>query len=262
MQPSVFDGRVPSSGSDSVSGHVVGADPAVRAPVVLVAHRAAEVVADLRSAADVADLVEVDVHRFRGRLEVRHAKVLWPLAIRWDRWHFVASGSPRPTLGDVIQCVGPRTQLWLDLKGFDRRLTREAIDTIADRPHTTVSSRSWWILPREGRHRNVRVVHSVGSRLQLWALRHRSSASMDAVAIDLRLVDAQSIGSIRRVTSTVFVWGVRDVEQGLRAVEAGADGLIVDGIDTIVRLRQRLAPGGEDRKAKVGHTIRATPPFA
>jgi glycerophosphoryl diester phosphodiesterase len=229
---------------------------------VLVAHRAAEVADGLGSAAGAADLVEVDVRLFRGRLEVRHAKVLWPLAVRWDRWHVLPTGSPRPTLDDVIRSVDPNIHLWIDLKGFGRRLTSKVVETIADRARTTVSSRSWWILPRQGLHRNVRVVHSVGSRLQLRALRRRSAASIEAVAIDRRLDDSDSRAALRRVTTTVFVWGIRDVEQGLNAVEAGADGLIVDGIDTIVGLRDRLALGREDTKAEVGRTLGAPPPLA
>jgi glycerophosphoryl diester phosphodiesterase len=229
---------------------------------VHVAQRAAEVADDLRLAAGADDLVQDDVHHFRGRLEVRHAKVFWPLAIRWDRWYVLPTGSPRPTLDDVMRSVGPNVHLWLDLKGFDPRLPSMVVEAIADRPRTTVSSRSWWILPRQGLHRNVRVVHSVGSRLQLRALRRRAPASIEAVAIDRRLLDAESMAALRRVTSTVFVWGIHDVEQGLHAVEAGADGLIVDGIGTIEGLRDRLAPGRERRKAQVGRTLKGTPPLA
>lgn len=253
---------MPHAENDAASEHESGAGTPGRTPVVLVAHRAAEVADDLRLAAGAADLVEVDVHLFRGRLEVRHAKVFWPLAIRWDRWYVLPADSPRPTLDDVMRSVDPNVHLWLDLKGFDRRLTSKVVETIADRSRTTVSSRSWWILPEQGRHRNVRVVHSVGSGLQLCALRRRSPASIEAVAIDRRLVDTDSMAALRRLTSTVFVWGVRDVEQGLNAVEAGADGLIVDGMDAIVRLRERLAPGREHQKAEVGRTLKPTPPLA
>jgi hypothetical protein len=239
-----------------------GAHAPTRTTVALVAHRAAEDTTELSAATHVADLVEIDVHLFRGRLEARHAKVLWPFAIRWDRWHLVPRGSSRPLLDDIVQAVDPDTHLWLDLKGFGRRLTSEVVAVISDRPQTTLSSRSWWILPRQGRHQNVRVVHSVGSRLQLWALRRRAPGSVEAVAIDRRLVDAGSMAALRRVTPTVFVWGVGTLEQGLDGVRAGADGLIVDGIETIVRLRDRFECGGDDKILQDGRTIRATPPVA
>jgi len=210
----------------------------------------------------MADLVEVDVHSFRGRLEVRHAKVLWPFAIRWDRWYFVRKGAPRPTLDDVLRSSGPDTRFWLDLKGFDQRLTTRVLDRVTDRSGTMISSRSWWILPSRRQGRNVHVVHSVGSRLQLFLLQRRSPASIEAVAIDRRLVDARAMAGLQRVTSTVIVWGVTTLEEGLEAVDAGAAGLIVDGIDTLTRLRERLAGAGDDRIVAPGRTITPTRPFA
>ena len=230
-------------------------------PVVLVAHRAAEVPAVLTAAADVADIVELDVHLFRGRLEVRHAKVIWPLAWRWDRWYLVPRGSPRPTLEDVIAFVRPETELWIDLKGFSRRLTARVVDAVADRPRTTVSSRSWWILPRRQRQRNLRIVHSVGSRFQLWLLARRPPNSLESVAVDRRLADRPSIIGLHRVAPLVFVWGIRDVKTAVAAVEAGADGLIVDGIDTIVRLCERFVSSRDARSADGARTLTATPPF-
>jgi glycerophosphoryl diester phosphodiesterase len=44
-------------------------------PRLVVAHRAGNDLARLRAALDAgADLVEADIHAFRGRLEVRHHK--------------------------------------------------------------------------------------------------------------------------------------------------------------------------------------------
>ena len=51
--------------------------------VELVAHRAGNVTSSIASALDAADTVELDVHLFRGRIEVRHAKVIWPFRIHW-----------------------------------------------------------------------------------------------------------------------------------------------------------------------------------
>jgi hypothetical protein len=59
----------------------------------LIAHRVGNSLEEVAAAAGRADLVEIDVHLFRGRLEVRHAKVLWPTAILWEQWELV----PRPT---------------------------------------------------------------------------------------------------------------------------------------------------------------------
>jgi glycerophosphoryl diester phosphodiesterase len=210
-----------------------------RTRVILVAHRAGNAASEVRPAL-AADMIEVDVHHFRNRLEVRHAKVLWPLAARWERWHFVPRHTPRPTLDEILCHAEWETHLWVDLKGFGRRLPEKVLDAVGHRPQTTLSSRAWWILPAPGRHRNVRVVHSIGSRLQLWTLRARGKRSLEAVAIDQRLVDEDTMRRIRGVASTVFVWGVRDVDQALALVAKGADGLIIDGMATLVEIRSRL----------------------
>jgi glycerophosphoryl diester phosphodiesterase len=223
-----------------------------------VAHRTGNVASGIPAALADADIVELDVHRFRKRLEVRHSKVLWPLAMRWDRWKLVPKAAPRPTLAEILREIDPATHLWLDLKGFGRRLTTSTIAAVVDRPRTTVSSRSWWILPDLGRHRNIRVVHSVGSRLQLWALRAKPPRSLEAIAVDQRLVNVASMAAMRRVTSTVFVWGVHDVDRAMALVATGADGLIVDGSETIARIRKRLQFEAAVESKEAGRTIRAT----
>ena len=50
---------------------------------------------------------EADVHLFRGRLEVRHAKTLGPLPILWEKWYLLDRDAPRPLLGDLLPLVPP-----------------------------------------------------------------------------------------------------------------------------------------------------------
>ncbi len=92
-------------------------------PGVLVAHRAANAPDTLRAATGDVDVVEADVHLFRGRLEVRHAKTLGPLPVLWEKWHLLARDTPRPLLGDLLSVAAPlAVDLMLDLKGPDPRL--------------------------------------------------------------------------------------------------------------------------------------------
>lgn len=214
--------------------------------VELVAHRAGNSVVDAAGSWPDADALELDVHLFRGRLEVRHAKVLWPLAVRWDRWELLSRSSPRPTLDDILTSIDPDVHLWLDLKGFDRRLTSRVLGEIADRPRSTVSSRSWWLLDGlSNRTENIRVVHSIGNRAQLRARLSRRAARVDAVGISQRLADQRTIDALRRAASATFVWGVRDVARALDLVRSGADGLIVDGSDVVAEIRSRLNSDAE-----------------
>ena len=55
-------------------------------PLLAVAHRSGNTVAGLREALDAGvDLVEADVHAYRGRLEVRHHRSMGGLPFLWDR---------------------------------------------------------------------------------------------------------------------------------------------------------------------------------
>jgi glycerophosphoryl diester phosphodiesterase len=82
--------------------------------------------------------------------------------------------------------------------------------------------------------------------------------SLEAIAVDQRLVNVASMAAMRRVTSTVFVWGVHDVDRAMALVATGADGLIVDGSETIARIRKRLQFEAAVESKEAGRTIRAT----
>ena len=67
----------------------------------LIAHRGGNLVESVAASLAVADAIEIDVHTFLGRLEVRHAKVIWPLPIRWEQWYLVPRSDPLPTLAEI-----------------------------------------------------------------------------------------------------------------------------------------------------------------
>src|SRR5688572_28094780 len=90
-----------------------------------IAHRAGNHASLLRAAQDLgADVIELDVLRHQGRLELGHHKTLWRLPVRWD-WPRADTGFPyrprdlhlrfapawrvRPNLTAVIQGAGPET---------------------------------------------------------------------------------------------------------------------------------------------------------
>ena len=119
---------------------------AAMTPCRIIAHRAGNDLTALRAVAGLADVAEADVHLFRGRLEVRHAKTIGPVPVLWERWLLV----PRPPralgLAEVLAAVPDGTGLMLDLKGPDPRLpraVRAAIAGWADGRALVVSSRVW-----------------------------------------------------------------------------------------------------------------------
>lgn len=211
----------------------------------LVAHRAGNRPSTIDAAVAVADAIELDIHRFRGRLEVRHAKVLWPLATRWERWELVPANEPRPTLEEIVSAIPAGTHLWLDLKGFTPVLTRRALAAVGDRFALTVSTRSWWILGPARRRPNVRVMRSVGNRLQLALVQRlapsRRRRRRDGVVMHARLADADSLAAVRRGSSPVFAWAVDDLDRVVELAELGVDGVIIDDLGLIAAARRRFA---------------------
>ena len=102
------------------------------APGILVAHRAANTPATLRAAQGAVDAVEADVHLFRGRLEVRHAKTVGPVPLLWERWYLLPRDTPRPLLGDLLAAAESLdTALMLDLKGPDPRMAGAVARAVA-----------------------------------------------------------------------------------------------------------------------------------
>ncbi|WP_187368794.1 glycerophosphodiester phosphodiesterase [Baekduia soli] len=204
----------------------------------LVAHRAGNDLGRLRRAESLGiPLIEADVHLFAGRLEVRHLKTVGPLPILWDRWELAPPWRPRLLLGDLLATAAPPTELMLDLKGRDPRLARAVaacLDRHGDGRRVTVCSRTWRLLrPLEGRP-DVRVVHSVGSRRQLAALRRLLGyRAVDGVSIHRRLLDAPVTAALKRDVGLLVSWPVETAEEARRLAAWGVDGLITTRFDAL-----------------------------
>jgi hypothetical protein len=191
-------------------------------PPFIVAHRAGNDLA-LLPRAGRARFVEADVHLRRGRLEVRHLKALGP--ILWDRWYLASPRTARLELGELLAAAGRDTVLMLDLKGLRRRVARAVLAELAAHPHIAelvVCSRSWRLLePFEGDPR-VRVMHSVGNRRQLRALRGRRLAG---ISIHRRLLDEQVVAELRQRAELIVCWPVETAEEALLLSRWGVDGV-------------------------------------
>ena len=199
-----------------------------------VAHRAGNLASTVVDGGRRADVVELDVHLFRGRMEVRHGKVLWPFARLWEKWEFLPDDSPRPDLRDILAAAPDDLHLWFDLKGFTGRLTRRVLAEVGDRRPITVSTRNWWILSRARRLDGVRTMKSVGSRWQrLVVTRTRFGSDREGVVIHERLLDAAQLVRLHRRTPTVISWGVTDVDRATELIAMGISGLIVDDLTLI-----------------------------
>ncbi|MDX6200117.1 MAG: hypothetical protein QOJ79_3268 [Actinomycetota bacterium] len=201
-----------------------------------IAHRAGNDVDALRRAlADGADLVEADVHLYRGRLEIRHTKTMGPLPWLWDRWYVVSARLPRVSLEVVAGALPAGRRLMLDLKGWHPWLGRRvasAMEAAAPRVPYVVCSRHWRMLDAFDRLEHVDVVHSVRSRSELARLQRRLAGRRSwGVAVHRDLLPRMDVPALLRSVDALLTWPVNTVE-ALDAVAAyGVTGVISDDLD-------------------------------
>ena len=204
----------------------------------LIAHRAANLPETVAPAAAVADIVEIDLHIFRGRLDVRHAKVIWPLEVYWEKWRLLPGLTP-PSFSAVLDATPHDAHLWLDLKGFTARLARSVLAEIGDRRPMTASSRNWWTLKPMRQATGVRTFRSVGSRWQLW-LALRFGAGGDGIVMHERFAEPATVARLLELTPDVVVWAVPDLARAVELAAMDVTGVIVDDLDLIRAISQRL----------------------
>ena len=204
-----------------------------------IAHRAGNDLSLLRRAEELGiELVEADVRLWRGRLEVRHLKTLGPIPILWDRWEVANPLAPRLSLGELLDAAGRRTELLLDLKGSNPRLSNLVLAELERDRRVTVCARSWRLLEPFADRDNVTVVYSVGTRRELARLRRRfGHRRLDGVSIHERLVDASTATQLRQLAAVLMSWPVNTVQRGRELAALGVDGLITDNLELAAALR-------------------------
>jgi glycerophosphoryl diester phosphodiesterase len=197
--------------------------------MLAIAHRSGNTVAGLREALDVgADLVECDVHAYRGVLEVRHLKTLGPQHL-WDKWELVRRADyVRLELGQLLEALGDDPRLMVDLKGTRPGLALAVARALSEHgPDTpfTVCTKSWWMLDQFGPA--VRRVLSASNRVSLQRLRRRlRDAPAYGVSIRLSLLTRDVVAQLRDRTQVVMTWPVDTPEALATAQELGVDAII------------------------------------
>lgn len=190
----------------------------------------------------MADTIELDVHLFRGRLEVRHAKVLWPFARYWERWEWVPQ-TDWPSLAEILAAAPADAHLWFDLKGMTGRLPKRLLAEAGERRPMTASCRSWWALRRIRRIDGIRTYRSVGNLLQLWLVqRVRFSDESSGIVMHERFASAEILERLRRRTSNLVVWAVEDIDRAIELRDLGVSGIIADDLALLQEVRRRSEP--------------------
>ena len=209
--------------------------------MLAVAHRAGNSAAGLRAAlASGVDLVEADVHLYRGALEVRHPRTIGPHLL-WDP----EGGFRRrrdlavPDLGAILAIAGDDPRLLLDLKGRSFGVAARVAETLrVHRPGVPVAvcTKEWHMLDAFARYPNVRRLLSAANTRQLTALRTRlRSERADGVSIRLRLLTERIVTELRAATDLVLAWPVDTRESLTRAERIGVTGVISKSLPLLGR---------------------------
>ena len=199
---------------------------------LIVAHRAGNRADTAALEATRADVVELDVHVFRGRVEVRHEKVLRPTARLWEKWHLLPAGVRVPGIEEILAAVAPDTPLMLDLKCFTRAAARRIRASVPDTHPVIVSSRAGWVLPVFADRTDTSLLRSCGNRLQLWLVdRLPGLGPSVGVTVHERRLDQTELTRLQASAGMLFSWGVESRARGEELVQAGVTGLIVDDVE-------------------------------
>ncbi|MCW2927130.1 MAG: hypothetical protein JWM86_1098 [Thermoleophilia bacterium] len=202
----------------------------------LIAHRDGNHPERIPAALDAgARLIEADVYRHRGRLEVRHLKTAGPLPVLWDTWELASPFRRRLQLAELLAAAEEHgAELMLDLKGRDRQLAvdvERALDLrVTPRP-ITICARNWRHLDRFQHRSDVRSVWSVGSRRglrRLLALRAARQHPLGGVSIHERLLNPSTVRELRHAAEVIMTWPINSLDRAEALVQWGVHGLITD----------------------------------
>jgi glycerophosphoryl diester phosphodiesterase len=198
--------------------------------VLAVAHRAGNDLAALRRALDLGvPVVEADVHASRGRLELRHEKVLGPLPVLWDRgpWTLVRR-RPVLELDALVAALDSPAALLLDLKGVGSvgRRTLAALHAARPAEPVLVCGR-WWPAVDAVAADWARPVLSARSRADLARLRARVRRRPPwGVSLHGSLLTEPVVAELRGRVERVLTWGVEDLPALERVTALGVNGVI------------------------------------
>jgi len=198
--------------------------------LLAIAHRSGNTLAGMRSALDAGvDLVEADVHVYRGRLEVRHLKSMGGLPYLWDRGELVRRRAyQRVELAELVTALNGDARLMIDLKGVHPRLAASVARVLRDLApdcSLTVCTKHWGML--DAFDVPVRRVLSASNRAGLARLRRRlAQAPAYGVSVHRRLLTPAVVAELQRSTEVVMTWPVDTAAALADAERLGVDGVI------------------------------------
>jgi len=213
--------------------------------VLAIAHRAGNSLDRLHTAVALgADVIEADVHSYRGQLEVRHEKTMGPLPWLWDKWELRSARAPRLGLEELLLAARHGATFMLDIKGRRVAAGEEVarhLHTYAPERPVVVCTRFWPALRAFERIPWVRTVRSARKRGELSLLLHhlRRHGPEYGVSVHRSLLTPSVVAELHRYVEIVMTWPVNDSDalaEVLAHGETGAVGVISDEDDVLRRV--------------------------
>jgi glycerophosphoryl diester phosphodiesterase len=214
-----------------------------------IAHRAGNSLAGLRAANELGvDVIECDVHDYRGRLEVRHLKTAGPLPFLWDRWELAPASVPRLGLDELLAAHRHGARFMLDIKGRTVTAARAVAQMLRaeDRQREVlVCSRHWPSVDAVAQLDHVQPVLSARNRVELERLVRRLRAapgSAYGVSVHADLLQPSVAATLRSLVPMVMSWPINDPATLERLLAVGVNGVISDDAEILTTVLTSRSP--------------------
>ena len=212
---------------------------------LLIAHRAGNDADAVQAAARAgADVIEADLHLWRGRLDLRHLKTVGRLPLYWDRWALAPPWRRFDSLDDLLAAAPPQTSLMLDLKGRDHaaaRLLAACLGRHERAARTFVSAREWPLLEAIDPALALRIASAARPGQLERLIAYAASHPLDGASLHLRLLGSDRLAALRARVPLILTWPVNRRHEAERAIALGAGGLISDDLRLVAELRGERA---------------------
>jgi glycerophosphoryl diester phosphodiesterase len=199
-----------------------------------------------RAIAAGADAVEADLYAQRDHFEVRHERSLFPLPVLVERW-YVRRRPRRPMrLVNLLDLVGGRCAVLLDLKSGGPRSAHILERVLREAPDGTdlaVSSQFWYMVRAvNAAHTSIPALYSIDVRAKLDLFMSVAERDRQAAGVSIRhtLLDRPTAETLQERGMIVAAWTVDDVDRARELAEWGVDAITTNRIeDAIAAFRER-----------------------
>lgn len=211
---------------------------AAHVSVLAIAHRAGNSLPALQTAIALdADVIEADIHRYAGRLEVRHRKTMGPVPLLWDKWELVPR-LPQLQLHELLAAAGSQATLMLDIKGLGTASGVAVAALVHERSPAIpvlVCSRNWAALAAFSGLSWARPVLSARNRSELRRLLTWLHSGHRAYGVSLHrtLLSQGLVAELHERVDRVLTWPVNELTTLDTVLRYGVSGVTSDEADVL-----------------------------